>query len=193
MLLLGGAAFFLLASDPFKVPASTEKAVPAASLALPASAPKAPVLAQAPKQEAPPVEAPPVEEAPTEHAAEAASPEDPEPAPDSEPTAAQPASVTVHAAEAPAKKGSGILQTVAGVKGLKAPSASSGEGLLSINAAPWAVLSIDGKELGETPLSFRVGAGWYRLTLTHPTLGTVQRRVVVKPGARASVNVKMAR
>jgi hypothetical protein len=72
------------------------------------------------------------------------------------------------------------------------PAASTGEGVLSVDAVPWAELSLDGKALGTTPREMRLGAGSYVLTATNPTLGSKDERVTVVAGKRLSLNVKFA-
>lgn len=68
---------------------------------------------------------------------------------------------------------------------LALPSPESGEGILSLNAAPWARVYLEGERLGDTPLELRVPAGRYAVRLTHPTLGAVRRTVEVRPGRRS--------
>jgi hypothetical protein len=65
------------------------------------------------------------------------------------------------------------------------------EGLLSINAQPWANVSIDRKDVGETPLAnVKVTLGEHELVFRHPTLGERRQTVVVKAGAPTRVSVK---
>jgi len=65
------------------------------------------------------------------------------------------------------------------------------EGLLSINAQPWANVSIDKKDVGETPLAnVKVALGEHELVFRHPTLGERRQTVVVKAGAPTRVSVK---
>jgi serine/threonine-protein kinase len=56
-------------------------------------------------------------------------------------------------------------------------------GLADINADPWAIVSIDGKSHGSTPIvGLRLEAGKHTAVLTNPDTGAVVRRVfVVKP------------
>ncbi len=71
------------------------------------------------------------------------------------------------------------------LRSLALPSPESGEGILSLNAAPWARVYLEGERLGDTPLELRVPAGRYAVRLTHPTLGAVRRTVEVRPGRRS--------
>jgi len=65
------------------------------------------------------------------------------------------------------------------------------EGLISINAQPWANVSIDKKDVGETPLAnVKVALGEHELVFRHPTLGERRQTVVVKAGAPTRVSVK---
>jgi hypothetical protein len=65
------------------------------------------------------------------------------------------------------------------------------DGLLSINAQPWANVSIDRKDVGETPLAnLKVTLGEHELVFRHPTLGERRQTVVVKAGAATRVSVK---
>jgi hypothetical protein len=80
---------------------------------------------------------------------------------------------------------------VEGMNVLKVPAAASGQGVLTITANPWAIASLDGKELGETPREARVHAGTYRIRLAHPTLGNRDATVTVAPGQRKLYNANL--
>jgi hypothetical protein len=64
------------------------------------------------------------------------------------------------------------------------PAASTGDGVLVLQAAPWAEVSLDGWALGETPRELRVGAGTFTVRAVHPELGARQERIEVRPGGR---------
>jgi serine/threonine-protein kinase len=65
------------------------------------------------------------------------------------------------------------------------------EGLLSVNAQPWANVSIDRKDIGETPLAnVKVTLGEHELVFRHPTLGERRQTVLVKAGAATRVSVR---
>ena len=68
---------------------------------------------------------------------------------------------------------------------LRLPPPSSGEGILSVNAAPWGRVHLGGRLVGETPLEMRLPAGHYRVRVTHPRLGSVERDLEVRAGRRA--------
>ena len=71
------------------------------------------------------------------------------------------------------------------LRSLPLPSPESGEGILSLNAAPWAQVYVGGERLGDTPLELRIPAGRYAVRLVHPTMGAARRTVEVRPGQRA--------
>ena len=53
-------------------------------------------------------------------------------------------------------------------------------GTLSLNAVPWANVSLDGKSLGTTPvMNLSVPAGSHEVTWRHPQLGERRQTVVV--------------
>ena len=53
-------------------------------------------------------------------------------------------------------------------------------GTLNLQSAPWAVVEIDGKRVGQTPLvDFRIASGKHRLTLTNPGLPKKTVKIVV--------------
>lgn len=61
------------------------------------------------------------------------------------------------------------------------PAAASGDGVLSLDASPWAEVSVDGRPLGETPREVLLTAGAHEVTAVHPAFGV--RRAVVKISA----------
>ena len=68
------------------------------------------------------------------------------------------------------------------------------DGRISINAQPWAQVSIDGKSVGETPLAnLSVPLGEHEIVFRHPQLGERRETVVVKAGAPARVSATMGR
>jgi hypothetical protein len=55
------------------------------------------------------------------------------------------------------------------------------DGLVSINAQPWANVQIGDKQVGETPLAhLKVPIGEHEVIFTHPELGEVRRRILVR-------------
>ena len=67
---------------------------------------------------------------------------------------------------------------------LATPPASSGEGILTLDATPWAHITIDGRDVGDTPCEVRITAGSHRVRATHPELGSTERIIQVPPGGR---------
>jgi hypothetical protein len=68
---------------------------------------------------------------------------------------------------------------------------SSGEGILFVNAQPWAEIQLDGRVEGYTPREMRVAAGRHRLRLVHPTRGAVERDAEVRAGERLRVEMPL--
>ena len=77
--------------------------------------------------------------------------------------------------------------------GLPLPDPGSGEGILFVNTVPWAEVAVDGRTAGDTPREMRLAAGNHRLRLSHPTLGSVDRTVVVRAGERVRVEPALER
>jgi hypothetical protein len=68
------------------------------------------------------------------------------------------------------------------------------DGRVSVNAVPWAQVSIDGKAVGETPLAnLPMPVGEHEITFRHPQLGEQAQKLIVKSGALARVSVTFAR
>ncbi len=68
------------------------------------------------------------------------------------------------------------------------------EGNLSINATPWAEVSVDGRTLGETPIAnVTLRAGSHEIAFKHPQHGELKQTVVVKAGETGRVTVNMVR
>jgi len=68
------------------------------------------------------------------------------------------------------------------------------EGGLSINATPWAEVTVDGRALGETPIAnVTLRAGSHEIVFRHPQHGELKQTVVVKAGENGRVTVNMAR
>jgi PEGA domain-containing protein len=65
-------------------------------------------------------------------------------------------------------------------------------GTLNINAQPWAMVSIDGTAVGETPLgNLSVLPGEHVIVFSHPQLGERRERANVRPGAETRVAVDL--
>jgi len=66
------------------------------------------------------------------------------------------------------------------------------QGVLSVNATPWAELWLDGSRIGETPLGrvpLRIGR--HDLVLKHPQLGERRLQVLVRADTPARASVDM--
>jgi tRNA A-37 threonylcarbamoyl transferase component Bud32 len=70
--------------------------------------------------------------------------------------------------------------------GVPAPSDASGQGLLAVNTASWAELTVDGRPVGYTPCTLQLPAGRYRLRVFNKTLGAAQTAIVIEAGERAA-------
>jgi eukaryotic-like serine/threonine-protein kinase len=67
-------------------------------------------------------------------------------------------------------------------------------GTLSVNAVPWASISIDGRDVGETPLGgVELRPGTHDVAFTHPTLGQRRQQVTVRSGAATRISVDLRR
>jgi len=65
-------------------------------------------------------------------------------------------------------------------------------GTLNLNAVPWADVTIDGKEAGQTPLgNVRVPIGPHRVVFRHPQLGEQTRTVVITSDSKTRVAVDL--
>jgi hypothetical protein len=67
-------------------------------------------------------------------------------------------------------------------------------GRISVNAAPWAEVWIDGRQAGETPLAnLEIPIGEHELVFRHPDLGERRQRVVVRADTVARVSTTFDR
>ncbi|AGC43211.1 serine/threonine protein kinase [Myxococcus stipitatus DSM 14675] len=75
-----------------------------------------------------------------------------------------------------------------------APKAVEAIGFLTVDARPWAVVSVNGREVDRTPLArYPLPAGRHLVVFHNPTLGlTEQRTVQVESGKVATVRVDFA-
>jgi hypothetical protein len=63
------------------------------------------------------------------------------------------------------------------------PKARAGQGKLIVTAIPWAMVRVDGVEVGQTPVELEVAAGVHKVTLDNESLGIHKvERVRVKAG-----------
>jgi len=67
------------------------------------------------------------------------------------------------------------------------------DGLMSINALPWANCQIGSKSLGETPLAnLKVPIGEHEVICRHPMFGELRRTVVVRVGEVARLSLRFS-
>jgi hypothetical protein len=63
-------------------------------------------------------------------------------------------------------------------------------GALSVNAVPWAEVSLDGRALGETPLgNISATVGSHEVVFRHPNYGEQRRTVAISAGGAARLSV----
>jgi len=55
-------------------------------------------------------------------------------------------------------------------------------GVLSVRATPWAYVTVDGRAIGETPITLALPPGQYRVRAAHPSFGARERVLVVVAG-----------
>jgi len=68
------------------------------------------------------------------------------------------------------------------------------DGRVSVNAVPWAQVSINGKLIGDTPLgNLQLPVGEHEVTFRHPQLGEQTQKVIVKSGVLTRVSASLTR
>ncbi len=73
-------------------------------------------------------------------------------------------------------------------------AAATRSGFLSADAAPWAVLSIDGREIDRTPIArYPLPVGEHTLVFKNPDLGEIRRKVRIHEGAEVTLRVSFNR
>jgi Protein kinase domain len=110
-----------------------------------------------------------------------------EPAPSSSgppgpPPGAGPASPQVERSRGPAR--SSPFRATGPIGSLPLPPRAGGEGILAVNASPWASVFIDGARAGDTPREWRLPAGRYRIRAAHPARGGAEAELEVRAGER---------
>jgi serine/threonine-protein kinase len=79
------------------------------------------------------------------------------------------------------------LETSPGMSALSVPSASSGQGVLSVQATPWGTVRVNGHEVGDTPQSIRLPAGAHRVRIERNGRKITDELVSVKAGKRTKI------
>jgi hypothetical protein len=65
-------------------------------------------------------------------------------------------------------------------------------GILNINAVPWATVWIDGNSFGDTPLgNLAVAPGEHEIVFRHPQLGERREKAMVRPSSTTRVSVNL--
>jgi PEGA domain len=68
------------------------------------------------------------------------------------------------------------------------------DGRVSVNAVPWAQVSINGNSVGETPLAnLPLAVGEHEIIFRHPQLGEQRQKVIVKSNALTRVSATFGR
>ena len=66
------------------------------------------------------------------------------------------------------------------------------QGVVSLNASPWAEVWIDGQRVGETPIgNLAVAIGPHEIVFKHPELGEKRQAVSVTLGAPVRLSIDM--
>jgi serine/threonine-protein kinase len=107
----------------------------------------------------------------------------PAPTPAAEPAAVAPAPPEAARRGRAAPAGARI-RAAGPIGSLPLPPRAVGEGILAVNASPWASVSIDGARAGDTPREWRLPAGRYRLRAWHPARGAAEAELEVRAGER---------
>jgi hypothetical protein len=83
--------------------------------------------------------------------------------------------------------GGAPFEVATGLSVLAIPPASSGQGILTVNATPWGLVRVNGHAVGDTPKSMRLPAGRHRVRIERKGHRAVDELVWVKPGERTRV------
>jgi serine/threonine-protein kinase len=168
-----------------RVPRQLRPERPPATVSPPTAAAETPPPVAAPVAASPaPAEPPPVEATATPQAAAGEGSGEARPVRLRPPRTRRPA--PAEPGPAPA-----VLASSDALEGLEVPPASSGQGILFVNALPWAEVHVDGRLEGYTPREMRLAAGTHRLKLVHPTRGTVEKDAVVRAGERVRLETTL--
>jgi serine/threonine-protein kinase len=157
----------------------------ATAVVTPPPAPPPPVVAAAP----PPVATSPGPATPP-HTPPAATRPHPDAVPVKPPPAPEPPPVKV--AEVKRPQGKGMRSERGEINSIPTPPAATGDGVLTVTATPWGDVYLDGIKIGETPREFLLGAGDYRVRVSHPSLGNRDEKITVLPGKRKVWNATYA-
>jgi serine/threonine-protein kinase len=84
------------------------------------------------------------------------------------------------------------LATLPFTRSTPTPALARVRGDLWIVVAPWANVSVDGQDLGTSPVRTPLDAGKHNVLLTHPQYQPVRRKVTVTPGKVFRLDVDLA-
>lgn len=74
-----------------------------------------------------------------------------------------------------------------------APASELEPGLLQLRVKPWAAVSVDDGYVGTTPLQpLALSPGSHTIRLTHPDYKLLQRKVTIRPGETARLEIDLA-
>ncbi len=62
-----------------------------------------------------------------------------------------------------------------------------------MNATPWARVMVDGRPVGETPLTLSLNAGKHRIRAVHPSYGTSETVIEIRAGRRVTWTASLQR
>jgi eukaryotic-like serine/threonine-protein kinase len=74
-----------------------------------------------------------------------------------------------------------------------APADLTAAGTLHVTSPSWANVTVDGKPVGETPVSVKLAPGRHRVRASHPRHGAREAVIDVLPGGRADWNANLGR
>jgi len=73
------------------------------------------------------------------------------------------------------------------------PPAVAETGFLTVAVTPWATVSVDGKEVGTTPLeTLELAAGTHEVGMAHPSYHALYREVTIRSGETTALQVDLA-
>jgi len=67
-------------------------------------------------------------------------------------------------------------------------------GQITIGAQPWAIIFIDDKEIGESPLKdLKLSVGTHTIIFRHPDFKTIEKKIKIKKGKNPDLNIYMGK
>jgi hypothetical protein len=71
------------------------------------------------------------------------------------------------------------------------PPPADAKGRLNISVVPWGYVSIDGAEMGQSPLAVELEPGTHKVVITHPDYLEYARTVTIGAGQRGRLSVDL--